>query len=209
MVAATVKVLRGIPTRELPMTDSSDPEIMEDLELLRRFLAGERRAHDTVERWAREIVGFRPYGIPRDEHDDVVQRAIGMLWSACSRSDFTLRTGVRGLVRKIVLARCIDHYRRRRPTEEPSEGLIDPRLDPEAAAIVEERLARVHRAIQMLDERCRDIIQLHFLDELPYRALSERMGLAPATVRVRMFHCMKEVRRLLRMEGRRTEADLA
>lgn len=191
------------------MAGPSDLEHVQDVDLLRRFLAGERKAHDIVERWAREIVRFRPYGIPPHEHDDVVQRSIGMLWSACSRSDFSLRNGVRALVRKIVLARCIDHYRRRRPTEEPDESLVDPQLDPEAAAIIEERFARVHRAIRMLDERCREIIQLHFLDEIPYRVISDRMGLAPATVRVRMFHCVKEVRRLLRLEDRGTGADTA
>ena len=182
-----------------------DPaELLDDQRLLRQFLVGERDAHDIVERWAREIVSFRPYGIPRHEYDDVVQRSIGMLWSACSRNDFTLRTGLRALVRKIVLARCVDHYRRRRQTVEPDESLVDTRLDPAAATLENERFLSVHRAIQQLDERCRQIIQLHFLDEQPYAVLAERMGLAPATVRVRMFHCMKEVRRLLRLEDRRT-----
>src|SRR5262245_54828849 len=76
-------------------TMSSEPRLQPELDehLLRLFLAGDPAAHRTVEGWAREIVRFRPYGIPRTEHADIVQQAIGMLWVACSRPGFTLRHG--------------------------------------------------------------------------------------------------------------------
>lgn len=174
-----------------------DSKRAEDESLLRRFLAGEAAAYRTVAGWAREIVRFRPYGIPRDAHEDVVQASLGQLWTACSRADFELRHGLRAMVRTIVLARCVDHLRRRRPTVEIEETVPDPAPGPEEAAVASDRWTRVQRAIGQVDARCRDIIRLHFLDGLAYAELAGRMGLAPATVRVRMFHCMKEIRRLL------------
>ena len=168
-----------------------------DEDLLRRFLLGERSAHRLVEGWARQIVRFRPYGIPRPEHEDVVQQAIGMLWTTCSRSGFELRVGLRPLVRRIVLARCVDRLRRMRPTVEAAEDLVDPALGLEAVALERERAVSVQRALQQLDDRCRDVIRLHFIDGMEYGQLAERFGLAPATVRVRVFHCLKEVRRLI------------
>jgi RNA polymerase sigma-70 factor, ECF subfamily len=174
-----------------------DPKRSEDEALLRRFLAGDAAAHRTIAGWAREIVRFRPYGIPRDAHDDVVQSSLGQMWTACSRPDFELRHGVRAMIRTIVLARCVDHLRRRRPTVELEETLPDPAPGPEEATAASDHWSRVQRAIAQVDARCREIIRLHFLDGLAYAELAGRMGHAPATVRVRMFHCMKEIRRLL------------
>ena len=165
-----------------------------DQELLRRFLAGDPAACRTVQGWAREIVGFRPYGIPRFEHDDVVQQSLGMMWKACSREGFALRFGLKAMVRKIVLARCVDHLRRRHPTEPVDESLIDPGPDPERTILEADRWDSVERALRQLNQRCRDVIRLHFMDGVAYAELAERMGLAQATVRVRMFHCIKEPR---------------
>ena len=41
------------------------------------------------------------------------------------------------------------------------------------------------------------------MDGVAYAELAERMGLAQATVRVRMFHCIKEVRKMIEAEDRR------
>ena len=180
--------------------EDQKPDPVHELDLLRRFLAGERGAHRTVEGWAREIVRFRPYGIHPSEHDDIVQQSLGMLWRACSRSDFALRWGVRAMIRKIVLARCVDHLRRRRPSQELEENLVDPSPSPLDVAVRDDRWAQLERALWQLNDRCREVIRLHFLDGLAYSDLAAKMGLAPATVRVRMFHCIKEVRRLLNLE---------
>jgi RNA polymerase sigma-70 factor (ECF subfamily) len=169
----------------------------EDSELLARFIAGDSGACRLVERWAREIVRFRPYGIPRPEHEDVVQESIGMVWRACSKPGFSLRTGLRALTRRIVLARCVDHLRRRRVVVPLDHGLPDTQPGPEQAAANTEQWARVRWAIQQLDEGGQEIVRLHFLDEIPYAELADRLGLATPTVRGRVFQCMRQVRQLL------------
>ena len=186
--------------------DEPDSALLRDRELVREFLRGEPAAHRTVASWARETVRFRPYGIPAFEHDDIVQQATGMLWVTCSRPGFMLRSGLRALVRKIVLARCVDILRRQRPMVELGEDLADSAPDPEATALREERLARVSRAILQLDEGSREIIRLHFMQEVPYAELARRMGVAESTVRGRMFQCMKELRALLALGERNDES---
>ena len=182
---------------------TSEPRHPEgDDQLLRRFLAGDREAVRTVEGWARAIVRFRPYGIPRAEHGDVVQQSIGMLWAACSRPGFALRHGLRALVRRIVLARCVDHLRRVRPSVEVDDDLADPGPGLEERALERERRLAVRRALLQLDDRCREVIRLHYLDGIEYATLATRLGIAASTVRVRMFHCMKEVRRLISISER-------
>jgi RNA polymerase sigma-70 factor (ECF subfamily) len=165
-----------------------------DHDLLRRFLAGEAQACRAVEAMARTIVSFRPYGIPRDEHDDVVQQSLAMVWRACSASGFELRTGLKPLVRKVVMARCIDALRRRRPTTEVAEELEDAGLEPAARAVADDEWARVQDALGGLGAACQEIVRLHFFEELSYAEIAARLNRAEATLRVRMFHCMKELR---------------
>jgi RNA polymerase sigma-70 factor (ECF subfamily) len=166
-----------------------------DDDLLRRFLAGEAAAYRTVDRWARDIVRFRPYGIPRSEHDDVVQQAIAMLWTTCSRDEFALQYGLRALLRRIVFARCVDFLRRRRRTEELDDTIVDPGPGPDESLAEQSRWTEVAWALRGLNPRCRDIIRMHYLEELPYAKVAQKMGIAAATVRVHMFNCLKEVRR--------------
>ncbi len=182
------------------MTEDRESQTRGDQDLLQRFIAGEAVACRRVVDWAREIVRFRPYGIPRHEHEDIVQEAVGMVWRACSKPDFVLRTGLRALTRRVVLARCVDQLRRMRPSVPIEPSLADTRPDPEQQLARRQQWAHVQHALRQLDESCREIIRLHFLDEVPYSELAGRLGLATPTVRVRMFHCMKEVRRLLDVE---------
>jgi RNA polymerase sigma factor (sigma-70 family) len=168
------------------------------MDLLRRFRAGEVGAHREVSGWAKDVVRYRPFGVPRSEHDDIVQQSVAELWSACSRANFALRIGLRPLLRRIVLARCIDHLRRRRPNSE-----LDPEMeaaDLDGPLLDSDRWARVRWALRGIGERCRDIIRMHFLEDLSYAAIGEQMGIATATVRVHMFHCIREVRRRLDLD---------
>ena len=175
----------------------------QDEELLRQFLAGDDRACRAVERWAREIVRFRPYGVPVDEHDDIVQQALMALWRACSESDFVLRTSLRGFVRKVVMARCVDWLRRRRPSTEIDETVPDPHPGPTDVMEESEQWARARWAIGRLGPACQELIRLHFLENLPYARIAADLGRAEGTLRVRMFQCMEQVRRLLGSEADR------
>jgi len=141
-------------------------------------------------------VRFRPYGIPRDEWDDVVQQTVAMLWRACGKSDFALKRSLRALVRTIVMARCIDWLRRRRPSFEIEETLVDP--SPARTGLGER--GRMGAGARRPPADGRGMPRDH---PAPFpRGASvcrdrRALGRAEATLRVRMFHCMKEIRRLL------------
>ena len=149
---------------------------------------------------AREIVAFRPYGIPRDEHDDVVQQSLAMVWRACGQPGFCLRTGLKAFVRKVVMARCVDWLRRRRAVTEVDENLEAPGREPAEAMLRADELERVRLALTHLGSGCQEIIRLHFLEELSYAEIAARLDRAEATLRVRVFNCMKELRARLAEE---------
>jgi RNA polymerase sigma-70 factor (ECF subfamily) len=166
-----------------------------DVHLLRRFVAGETDAHRTVERWAREVVFHHGLGLAAADQDDAVQDTIAALWRAASRPDFELRHGTRALVRTIAVARCIDRMRRRR-----IELPLDPQApgasrDPLELAMANDESARVRRALLELDPPCREIVRLHYFEQLSYAEIAAREGRSESTMRVRMFHCMKAIRK--------------
>jgi RNA polymerase sigma factor (sigma-70 family) len=166
--------------------------------VLRAFLAGEPKACRMVERWAWEIIHFRWFGIPLDDRADVLQEVVSEVWRAVTKPGFTLRLGLKPLVRHIASARCIDRMRRRREEVELTDQIADPADDPLESLARSDAGARLRSALDRLDERCRDLIRLHFVDEIPYAEIAARESRAEVTLRVRMFHCLAALRKIMR-----------
>lgn len=181
----------------MPTSSDSIESAGRDDRLLRRFLTGEPAACRLIERWAWEIVYFKHFHVPRDEREDVVQETIADVWRAASRGDFTLRAGLRAFVRKVAAARCIDRLRRLRPLVPLDDATPDPGPSPYDVLIADDAGAQVRWALQNVSPPCREVIRLHFFDGLAYAEIAARLGRAEATLRVRVFHCMKAVRRLI------------
>ncbi|HEY7726864.1 MAG TPA: sigma-70 family RNA polymerase sigma factor [Candidatus Eisenbacteria bacterium] len=174
------------------------PARAEEDRALRAFLAGDPAACRSVERWAWEIVHFRWFGIPLDERPDLLQEIVEDVWRAVTKPGFALRHGLKPLVRHIASARCIDRMRRRREEVEISDQLADPGEDPFEALARRDVAARLRAAVDRLDARCRDLIRLHFMEEISYAEIAARESRAEATLRVRMFHCLAALRKLMR-----------
>jgi RNA polymerase sigma factor (sigma-70 family) len=166
--------------------------------LLRRLVSGDAAACRTIERWAREIVFFRGFGLPADDRDDVVQETVAGVWRAASRPGFELSHGVRALVRTIAIARCIDRVRRRRPTVELAESIPDAAAGPYEQALASDERARLRLMLRQLGDDCREIIRMHYFENLNYAEIAAREQRSESTMRVRMFNCIRALRK--RME---------
>jgi RNA polymerase sigma-70 factor (ECF subfamily) len=64
-----------------------------------------------------------------------------------------------------------------------------------------QELALTAEAIKQLPDRCREIVTLHTVEELSYREIAERLGLAEVTVRVQMARAVKKCIAFLRERG--------
>lgn len=168
-----------------------------DLRLFAGFRRGDAAACRTVESWIRDALRRNPFGARADDVEDLVQETLISLWRVCRRDGFRLRQGLRALTRTVVRARCIDRLRRCRWMVELDEALPDSRLGPEASAMRTVEWQRIDAALARLDAPSRELLRLHFLEGLSYREIAQRVGRAEATQRVRMFQCMKQLRRLL------------
>ena len=169
----------------------------EDETLLRRFVAGDAAACRAVERWANQILYYRRLGLTAADREDIVQDVLTGVWQAAGRPGFALRHGLRAFVRTGTLARAFDRVRRRRSIEPLSDALRDPTSGPEARAELREDFERLCAALAVLDARCRDIIHLHYFEDWSYARIAGRAGRAEATMRVRMFNCLRALRQQL------------
>ena len=178
------------------MTLGSQQPAHPDEPLLRQFLSGDPAAAKKVQRWAWEIVFFKRLGIPTDDHDDIVQDTLASVIRAARKPDFVLQKGLRNFVRTVAIARCIDHVRRKRPTGVLDENHPDPGHDPYRDLLERDESGRLRWALQQLEVRCQQIIARHYFEELSYAQIATLEERSEATMRVRMFHCMKALRTL-------------
>lgn len=169
-----------------------------DEDLLRRFLIGEAKACRLVEKWAHELVRFKFHLLPSFEHEEIVQDTISDLWRAVSKEGFRLRVSLRSFVRAIAAARSIDRLRKYRPTSELLDVHVDPQPGPYDRLLKKDETARLRWAIQNAGQSCQEVIRLHYYENRTFGEIAEQLGRAEATLRVRMFNCVKKIREMMR-----------
>jgi len=174
----------------------------QDDSFLRRFLSGEPAAVRTATRWARETAYFRGFGLTAEDREDAVQDALAQVWTLATRPGFELRQGLRAVLRTLVAARCVDRVRRRRKNVELDDSLADEAPTPHERLLARDERARLRAALLDLDPPCREIIRMRYFEDLDYAAIAEREGREESTMRVRLFNCLKAIRkRMQRLAG--------
>lgn len=78
----------------------------------------------------------------------------------------------------------IDHYRKKRPTEELDENLKDD-TELDEGLLTNETLSELAAALKRLPEQLRDIVVLRYYDGKPLTEIAEIMGLSYGAVKLR------------------------
>jgi RNA polymerase sigma-70 factor (ECF subfamily) len=86
--------------------------------------------------------------------------------------------------------------------EDPENGLsLDPPTSapgPDTQLMSAEQIARVHCALDQLEESCREIIELRYFGDLSYDEISESLNLNPKTVSSRLSKCLDRLETIVR-----------
>jgi RNA polymerase sigma factor (sigma-70 family) len=136
--------------------------------------------------------------------DDVVQESFLRAWRA--RAAQPVRSAKAFLFR---IARNLALDRVRREIGSPIQSVRDletlPVLDhggsPVQAAALQEKLMMLADAIEALPPRCREVVILRKLQDLPQRAVAERLGLAEKTVEAQLARGIARCEVYLRRRG--------
>ncbi|MDJ0865160.1 MAG: sigma-70 family RNA polymerase sigma factor [Myxococcota bacterium] len=175
----------------------------DDRALVRRVAQGDRSAFEALyHRYARRLGGFL-FKLLRQ--DDLVEEALNdvmlVVWEKADRYDPAARvsTWLFGIAyRKALKAR--ERTRRHRRAGELPEGTLEGPArpdDPEEAAVRSDQLRRLAGGIEALSPDQRAVVELTFFEGRSYAEIAEVMGCPLNTVKTRMFHARKQLRRHL------------
>jgi len=180
----------------------SAPANDEGADLVGRLGEGGASAFDRVVEQYRDRVAplcHRLLGWP-DEVEDVVQdvflaafralprfRGDASLWTWLAR--ITINTCRRQRHRRILRLRLVAGARERPPHARP--------VMPERPSMDRETLDQVRRAVRGLPARLREVVVLHYLEQMPTDAVSEVLGIRRNTVQVRLHRARARLKERL------------
>lgn len=187
--------------------DSSarDPEA--DLELLRRYAAGDARAMDAlVDHYAGTIYAFVYRFLPDPAvAEDLTQE----VWLKVMRSagSFEGRSRFSTWVFRVARNVCLDHLRRQKRRARVSreegdpfalEDVQDAAPSPDERASQREQSERVLEAVAGLSEAQREVFLLREEANLSFREIADALDVSRDTVKSRMRYALGHIRRFLR-----------
>ena len=116
-----------------------------------------------------------------------------------SRATFDWTQSLQAWVRRIATNAARDHLRRRpREVGLPQSLSTPPQPDP---AVSQDIARKVRQAIAALPPRHRIVVVLALVEEVPYSEIADALGLPVGTVKSRVFHAVRRLRRRLRRLG--------
>jgi RNA polymerase sigma-70 factor (ECF subfamily) len=163
--------------------DGSEPS---DVQLIERVADGDRRAFDELyRRYARAVLGLalRRLG-DRGRAEDATQDAFVAIWRSARTYDAARGPGAPWLY-AVARNAITDGLRRApNPVAELEDGPGND-LDPSDQAEASWTAWRVHRALEVLPEHERPVIELAYWRGLSQSEIAERMGIPLGTVKTR------------------------
>ncbi|MFW6108337.1 MAG: RNA polymerase sigma factor, partial [bacterium] len=151
-----------------------------------------RRYEDRLFSYARRLVGEAQTAA------DLAQETLLRAFRSLGRFDTDQRFGpwVFGIAAHV----CRDWLRRRgrRPEQRWEEmDLAAPTPTPAAQAAQAEERERVVRAVELLPPKYREVVVLHYLEEMPYDEVARSLDITPAAARRRALRARAMLRKRL------------
>jgi RNA polymerase sigma-70 factor (ECF subfamily) len=183
-IALDVPRLRAVPADPAPSAPAPDPS---DAELLARVAERDQAAFEMLyERYVRPVFGLalRRLG-DRGNAEDAVQEAFAAVWRSAStyRPE---RGAAGGWLYTVARNAIVDRLRRNGPAAGAElPDLASAEAGPAQRAEESDTAWRVHRALQELQPREREVIELAYWSGLSQSEVAEYLGLPLGTVKTR------------------------
>lgn len=170
-----------------------------DEELMRAYVGGDEAAFRALfARYAPIIYGMTKRHV-RDEElaREITQQTFFRLHGA--RNDFRLDSRLRPWLLTIAMNLVREHWRvqrRRKHVDIDIDGRAAP--TPERTRMeLDERAELVQQALKKLPASQREVIELHWFQERPYREIADILGTSEGAVRVRAHRAYNTLKALL------------
>jgi len=172
-----------------------------DLGLVDRALNGDQRAYTELMSLYRDSVFFmmKKMIANTDDAEDLTIEAFGKAFKRLEQysPDYAFSTWLF----KIASNNCIDFLRRKKlgstmsldagfDSSDDQEGSIDVEffgLDPEQALMKEQRIDEMHRIVEQLKPKYKQLVEMRYFKELSYEEISVELDLPLGTVKAQLF----------------------
>jgi RNA polymerase sigma factor (sigma-70 family) len=203
--ATTLRLVTpGFPARsEIPRGSADDPP---DVVLASRAAAGDHRAweHIITRHGAYLVSVGRKCRLSPEEVADAVQET--WLNAVAHLSELRDRDRLRSWLAAIMWRSCMKVVKGRRRDREQlvgnfadmvGGGLRDDRVDVEHEVLAAERSAVLHRAMNLLPERERELLRQSFVEDRSYDEITCRMAMPVGSIGPTRQRALRRLRRIL------------
>jgi RNA polymerase sigma-70 factor (ECF subfamily) len=105
----------------------------------------------------------------------------------------SFRTWLYKIARNTVYGR----FRKRRHFAQLQEAELSPQADPDEEELPAYCADRIHKALNNIQPRHREVLTLFFLEQMPYHAIAEIVGCNIGTVKSRLHYAKQSLRKAL------------
>ena len=172
-----------------------------DLDLVDSALSGSQRAYTQLLSAYRENIYFMMFKMVnnRDDAEDLTIEAFGKAFKRLDqyRPDFAFSTWLF----KIASNNCIDFLRKKKKAtlvsldqgysnEDGDESAIDieeDNLNPEQAFMKEQRKEEMHKIVDQLKPKYKQLVELRYFNEMSYEEIADELSLPLGTVKAQLF----------------------
>jgi len=163
-------------------------------------LAGEDGAYEAlVSRWERAVIAAAK-SVLRTEPlaEDAAQDAFITAWMKLDALHEPEKFGAWTCrIAKNLAKNMIVRYRSWLPLDAAEASLSEEYADPERLALSREEREELHESIAGLPERVREVIRLHYFEDVPVAEIAGRLGVTVGTVKAQLFDGRKRIRKEL------------
>ncbi|MEZ4722896.1 MAG: sigma-70 family RNA polymerase sigma factor [Flavobacteriales bacterium] len=184
-----------------------------DLELVEEALAGDQRAYTKLMAAYRENIYFMMLKMvaSKDDAEDLTIEAFGKAFKRLNqyKPDYAFSTWLF----KIASNNCIDFLRKKKKAqtisidegfggEETDEGggmdIESESLDPEQKLMRGQRIDEMHRIVEQLKPKYRNLVELRYFEELSYEEIADQLELPLGTVKAQLFRARELMYEILK-----------
>lgn len=177
----------------------------EEKVLVDKVKQGDRRAFNELYRTHYSpVCAYATLMLSSDEAEDVVQDVFLNVWIHRERLDasysfrsYLLRSVYNASLNIIKRNKYATNYSSNYKKE--IEELGYQHYDPDTNEVIRTLYARdlneqLHQAIESLPPKCKEVFRLSYLQEMPSKAISEKLGISLSTVENHIYSALKQLR---------------
>ncbi len=173
-----------------------------DEQLIAKALDGNKKAWlNLIKRYEKPIYnyGIRMTG-NNDDALDLMQEVFVSVFR--NLSNYRGDGAFKGWLFKIAHYRCIEFYRRKRPTQglEDSPELESGEDGPEQATLTGQGNAQLVGAMQQLPFAQKAVVELKFFGQFTFEEIADQLGISTNTAKSRLYSALDKLKTLMEVE---------